>query len=119
MDGPDHLDEQLTVLFEAPLDEVVGDRRYGIYFVQHPEAGGVLVPNGGGDRWLYGRGWEPEHERLEDYGDARLAGLIRTAAGVADLPVRAWPRARSRSRPRWPGATGRAGPSWSATPPSA
>jgi putative polyketide hydroxylase len=88
MDGPDHLDEQLTVLFEAPLGEVVGDRRYGIYFIQHPEAGGVLVPNGGGDRWLYGRGWEPEHERLEDYTDARLAGLIRTAAGVADLPVR-------------------------------
>ena len=88
MDGPDHLDEQLTVLFEAPLGEVVGDRRYGIYFIQHPEAGGVFVPNGGGDRWLYGRGWEPEHERLEDYTDARLAGLIRTAAGDAGLPVR-------------------------------
>jgi 2-polyprenyl-6-methoxyphenol hydroxylase-like FAD-dependent oxidoreductase len=40
MDGPDHLDEQLTVLFEAPLGKVVGDRRHGIYFVQHPEAGG-------------------------------------------------------------------------------
>jgi putative polyketide hydroxylase len=88
MDGPDHLNEQLTVLFEAPLDEVVGDRRYGIYFIQHPEAGGVFVPNGAGDRWLYGRGWDPEHERLEDYTGARLAGLIRTAAGVADLPVR-------------------------------
>ena len=88
MDGPDHLSEQLTVLFEAPLAEVVGDRRYGIYFIQHPEAAGVLVPNGAGDRWLYGRGWEPDRERLEDYTDARLAGLIRTAAGVADLPVR-------------------------------
>jgi putative polyketide hydroxylase len=88
MDGPDHLDEQLTVLFEAPLSKVVGDRRYGIYFVQHPEAGGVFVPNGQANRWLYGRGWDPAHERLEDYTDARLAGLIRTAAGVADLPVR-------------------------------
>ena len=88
MDGPGHLNEQLTVLFEAPLGEVVGDRRHGIYFIQHPEAGGVLVPNGAGDRWLYGRGWDPEHERLADYTDARLTGLIRTAAGVADLPVR-------------------------------
>jgi putative polyketide hydroxylase len=87
MDGPDHLNEQLTVLFEAPLGEVVGERRYGIYFIRHQEAGGVFVPNGSGDRWLYGRGWEPEHERLEDYTDARLTGLIRTAAGVADLPV--------------------------------
>jgi putative polyketide hydroxylase len=88
MDGPDHLNDQLTVLFEAPLGKVVGDRRYGIYFVQHPEAGGVFVPNGQGNRWLYGRGWDPAHERLEDYTDARLTGLIRTAAGVADLPVR-------------------------------
>ena len=88
MDGPDHLNDQLTVLFEAPLGKVVGDRRYGIYFVQHPEAGGVLVPNGQGNRWLYGRGWDPAHERLEDYTDARLTGLIRTAAGVVDLPVR-------------------------------
>jgi 2-polyprenyl-6-methoxyphenol hydroxylase-like FAD-dependent oxidoreductase len=48
----------------------------------------VFVPNGRRDRWLYGRTWDPEHERLEDYTDARLSGLIRTAAGVGDLPVR-------------------------------
>jgi len=88
MDGPDHLLEQLTVLLEAPLSQVVGDRRYGIYFIQHPEAGGVLVPNGAGDRWLYGREWAPDRERLEDYTDARLTGLVRAAAGVPDLPVR-------------------------------
>jgi 2-polyprenyl-6-methoxyphenol hydroxylase-like FAD-dependent oxidoreductase len=88
MEGPDHLNEQLTVLFEAPLTEVVGERRYGIYFVQQPGAAGLFVPNGAGDRWLYGRGWEPRRERLDDYTDARLTGLIRAAAGVADLPVR-------------------------------
>jgi putative polyketide hydroxylase len=87
MEGPDHLNEQLTVLFEAPLAGVVGDRRHGIYFIQHPEAAGVLVPNGAGDRWLYGRQWAPDRERLADYTDERLTGLIRTAAGVPDLPV--------------------------------
>jgi putative polyketide hydroxylase len=88
MDGPDHLNEQLTVLFEAPLAEVARDHRHGIYFIQHPEAGGVLVPNGPGDRWLYGREWDPPRERLEDYTDTRLTSLIRAAAGVGDLPVR-------------------------------
>jgi 2-polyprenyl-6-methoxyphenol hydroxylase-like FAD-dependent oxidoreductase len=88
MDGPDHLDEQLTVLFEAPLAGVVATRRHGIYFIQHPEAAGVLVPNGAGDRWLYGRRWAPERERLADYTDERLTGLIRSAAGVPDLPVK-------------------------------
>jgi hypothetical protein len=48
MDGPDHLNDQLTVLSEAPLGKVVGDRRHGIYFIRHPEAGGVFVPNGQG-----------------------------------------------------------------------
>jgi putative polyketide hydroxylase len=88
MDGPDHLAEHLTVLFEAPLHEVVGERRYGIYFIQHPQAGGVFVPNGTRNRWLYGRAWQPQRERLEDYTDARLTALIRAAAGVPDLPVR-------------------------------
>ena len=87
MQGPDHLNEQLTVLFEAPLAGVVAGRRHGIYFIQHPEAGGVLVPNGAGDRWLYGRRWAPERERLADYTDERLTALIRAAAGVGDLPV--------------------------------
>jgi putative polyketide hydroxylase len=88
MAGPDHLSELITVLFEAPLAEVAGDRRHGIYLVQHPQAAGVLVPNGVGDRWLYGREWDPSRERFADYTDARLTGLIRTAGGVGDLPVR-------------------------------
>src|SRR4029453_1239323 len=54
MGGLDHLNDELTVLFEAPLAEFVGGRRHGIYFIQHPEAAGVLVPNGAGDRWLCG-----------------------------------------------------------------
>ena len=65
-----------------------GGRGHGIYLIQHPQAPGVLVPNWAGDRWLYGREWDPGRERLEDYTDARLTGLIRTAAGVSDLPVR-------------------------------
>ncbi|HET7516129.1 MAG TPA: FAD-dependent monooxygenase [Actinomycetes bacterium] len=48
----------------------------------------MVGADGARDRWLYGRTWDPERERLEDYTDARLTGLIRTAAGVADLPVR-------------------------------
>jgi len=88
MDGPDHLAEHLTVLFQAPLGAVVGERRYGIYFIQHPEGAGVLVPSGAGDRWLYGRRWRPERERLEDYTEARLTGLLRAATGVPDLRPR-------------------------------
>ena len=75
------------MLFEAPLAEVVGDRRYGIFFIQHPEAAGILVPSGSHGRWLYARGWDPGGSGWTTT-EHRLTGLIRTAAGVADLPVR-------------------------------
>jgi putative polyketide hydroxylase len=85
MDGPDHLDEIVSVLFRAPLGRVVGDRRYGIYLITHPEAAGVFVPSGNDDRWIYGFGWQPQREQLADYTPARLTELIRTAAGVPHL----------------------------------
>jgi putative polyketide hydroxylase len=118
MEGPDHLREHLTVLFQAPLDEVVGDRRYGIYFIQHPEAAGVIVPNGRDGRWLYGRAWDPAGERLEDYTEDRLVELIRVATGSRSWRPRSWPWAASRSPPRSPSASGTATSSWSATPPT-
>jgi putative polyketide hydroxylase len=88
MEGPDRLANVVTVLFEAPLDAVVGDRRYPIYLIEHPDAGGVLVPSGGYTRWIYGHYWDPQRERLEDYPPERLADMIRTATGVPDLDLR-------------------------------
>jgi hypothetical protein len=73
----------------------VGDRRYGSFFIQHPEAGGVLVPNGRDDRWLYGRGWDPEHERLDDYTDACPQPRAEQAGQLWswDRTLAAWPSA--------------------------
>ena len=52
--GPDRLMEGAQVLFRAPLWDVLGEHRYGIYSVTRADAGGVFVPAGRGDRWLYG-----------------------------------------------------------------
>ena len=48
-----------TALFRAPLWEMLGDVRYGLYATNHPEAEGSFLPAGPGDRWLYGTMWEP------------------------------------------------------------
>ena len=87
MVGPDDLRGVVTVLFRAPLWEVVGTHRYGIYAVTDPEADGSFLPAGIGDRWLYGRTWDPDQDDLADYTPERLAHLIRRGAGIADLPV--------------------------------
>src|SRR4051812_2482205 len=54
--GAEDLMAGVTTLFRAPLWDVVGARRHLIYSVNHPEAAGVFLPAGQGDRWLYGSG---------------------------------------------------------------
>jgi hypothetical protein len=73
---------------------VVGDRRYGIYCIQHPEAGGIFVPNGTRNRWLYGRAWRPMGMNTA-IGEAYDLGwkLAWVLGGVDDLAAA--------FRPRW------------------
>jgi putative polyketide hydroxylase len=88
MHGPDQLEEAVAVQFRAPLWEVLGDCRYGVYSVMHPEAGGVLLPAGPGDRWIYGRLSQPGRERSAELGEKRLSRLIELASGVPGLRPR-------------------------------
>ncbi|HEX8208120.1 MAG TPA: FAD-dependent monooxygenase, partial [Solirubrobacteraceae bacterium] len=53
MHGPERLVDGVTSLFRAPLWDVVGEHRYGIYGVGGPE-GGAFLPAGRDDRWGYG-----------------------------------------------------------------
>jgi putative polyketide hydroxylase len=46
MRGPDRLLEAVSTVFRAPLWDVLGDRRFGLYWVTHPEATGIFLPRG-------------------------------------------------------------------------
>ncbi len=83
MDGPGELGDFLAVLFRAPLHEVVGDRRYGLYMIQQSAQTEVFLPAGDGDRWLYSRSTEGR----DDFSPAEVLELIRTGAGAPGLPV--------------------------------
>jgi 2-polyprenyl-6-methoxyphenol hydroxylase-like FAD-dependent oxidoreductase len=85
MHGPDRLAQAGSAVFRAPLWELLGDRRYGIYDIAHPEAAGVMLPAGPGDRWLYGTVWQPGERDGGELTEQRFAELIRLAAGVPDL----------------------------------
>ena len=120
--GPGGFMHAASVLFRAPLWDVAGAHRYGIYDIGHPEAPGALLPAGRGDRWIYGVRWEPGTRQLEEFTEEALhpldparhgrrrpaAGdpadrrlLLRRAAGGA-LPQRQHvPRGRRRA-PRVP-----------------
>jgi putative polyketide hydroxylase len=85
MRGPDGLGHAVTAIFHAPLWQVVGDHRYGIYSVNHPDGAGTFLPAGRGDRWYYGTWVDPEE--VDEYTPERFVRRIRAGAGVADLDV--------------------------------
>jgi 2-polyprenyl-6-methoxyphenol hydroxylase-like FAD-dependent oxidoreductase len=83
--------QAFTAVVHAPLFDVVGQHRYGIYSVEHPDAPTTLLPAGRDDRWIQAFQWDPTTERIEDYTPDRLTALLRIATGRADLPVRVGP----------------------------
>ena len=106
-----------TALFRAPLWELLGTRRYGIYGVDHPEGPGTFLPAGRDDRWLYGVQYDADREGPDDFTVERFTRLIRLGAGVPgpDAPHRADRHVHVR-RPTRRRVSARTGCSWSATP---
>jgi putative polyketide hydroxylase len=87
LQGPDRLVDAVSTQFRAPLWELLGDLRYGIYHITQPQGEGLLAPAGRGDRWIYVRMHAPGSPLVERTEDA-VARRIRIAAGVADLEPR-------------------------------
>ena len=85
MEGPDNLVKHSTVLFHAPLWDVLGERRHGIYVITDPEAAGVFVPVGANDRWLYGREFTEGPQPPAELSRDSLTDLLRRASGVTSL----------------------------------
>jgi putative polyketide hydroxylase len=85
MDGPGPVESlSVSAAFSAPLWELVGEPRYGLYPIVHPEVPSAFVPSGRGDEWVFGVG----ADLVERSNDAEMTRLMRLAAGVEDLEPR-------------------------------
>jgi putative polyketide hydroxylase len=85
MRGPEGLAHVVTAIFRASLWPVVGQHRYGIYSISHPQGAGTFLPAGRGDRWYYGNWVDPQE--IESYTPERFVQHIRAGSGIADLDV--------------------------------
>jgi putative polyketide hydroxylase len=85
MRGPDGLAHVVNAVFRAPLWRLVGEHRYGIYSVDHPDGAGTFLPAGRGDRWGYGT-WVDAQDG-ERHTPDWFVRRIRVGAGIADLDV--------------------------------
>jgi putative polyketide hydroxylase len=85
MAGPGEVDTvSVSAVFSAPLWDLVGERRYGLYPIVRPDISSVFVPSGTGDLWVFGIG----EDLMDSIDEPELTRLIRTAAGVPDLQPR-------------------------------
>jgi putative polyketide hydroxylase len=74
----------VSAAFSAPLWDLVGEPRYGLYPIVHPEVPSVFVPSGRGDEWVFG----VAADLMKRPDEAEMTRLIRIAAGVPDLAPR-------------------------------
>ncbi|HEX6460635.1 MAG TPA: FAD-dependent monooxygenase [Thermoleophilaceae bacterium] len=86
MRGPDRLQDAVSVLFRAPIWDLVGHHRYAIYMIAQAGAEGFFLP-AGGDRWLYGLPHEPGGP-LGRLTEAELVRRIQVAIGAPELEPR-------------------------------
>jgi putative polyketide hydroxylase len=83
--GPGEVDSvSVSVAFSAPLWDLVGERRYGLYPIVRPDISSVFVPSGTGDDWVFGI----DKDLVGSIDEPELTRLIRAAAGVPDLQPR-------------------------------
>ena len=85
MIGPDNLADYERVEFTAPLWQLAGEHRYGLYLITRPDAAGVLAPRGPGDRWSLSREIPAGTRGMARLGQDDLTGLIQRAAGTNAL----------------------------------
>jgi putative polyketide hydroxylase len=88
MIGPGELGHTMNILFQADLSRWVAGRSINLAFIQHPDAPGVLLTINGMDRWCFQAFYSPvAGQHPEDFTPERCTALVRTAVGMADLPV--------------------------------
>jgi len=88
MIGPGDLADYERVEFCAPLWQLVGERRHGLYVITRPDAAGVLAPRGPADRWGLSRETPRGAPGLLSLGRDELTGLIQRAVGMDALRPR-------------------------------
>ncbi|HBM87553.1 MAG: FAD-dependent monooxygenase [Parvibaculaceae bacterium] len=85
LDGPEGLQHNMMIHFEADLRPLVADRPGILYFLFEPEAQGALIAYDHGKTWVLMHGFDPSTASPDSFDDATCRGLVEKAVG-ASLP---------------------------------
>lgn len=85
--GPDRLQAFVMIHFAANLRELVGANPGVLYWVSDPACAGTFVAHDLDREWVWMQPFDPDSERIEDYGDARCRAILAAAMTNADAPL--------------------------------
>ncbi|MBI1261319.1 MAG: hypothetical protein GC184_06315 [Rhizobiales bacterium] len=83
MEGPEALQHNIMIHFEADLTSLTDARPGVLYFVFDPSIQGVLIAYDRASTWVLMHPYDPGKETLEDYTDARCLALVTHAIGTS------------------------------------
>jgi putative polyketide hydroxylase len=83
----------ITAMVEADLTPALHGRRVDIAYIQRPRPYTVLLAHDAArNHWVFGTGYDPTRESIEDYTDERVIEMVRAAAGLPDVNVKLRPQ---------------------------
>ncbi|MDO9126869.1 MAG: FAD-dependent monooxygenase, partial [Parvibaculum sp.] len=83
MEGPEALQHNLMIHFEADLRALTDARPGVLYFLFQPGTSGVFIAYDRGRTWVLMHPHDPAREPRESFDDARCRALIEAAIGTA------------------------------------
>ena len=88
MDGPDELQNFLSIHAEADLRSLVAHQPATLYWITDPEIKGTFIAHDLASTWVYMYELDAEHDSADLYSDERAEEIIRRAGGIpAEIPV--------------------------------
>lgn len=85
LEGPEGLQHNMMIHFEADLSNLVADRPGILYFLFEPDAQGALIAYDLGKTWVLMHGFDPSTGSPDSFDDATCIALVENAVG-ARLP---------------------------------
>lgn len=88
MRGPGTIGHYVNIVWQGDITGPLRGRRVGLWFLDHPRPGSVLMPQGDRGRWILMVPHDPATgEKAADFTDERCTEMIRSAVGLPELPI--------------------------------
>ena len=84
MEGPDELENFISIHAETDLRSIVGKEPATLYWITDPTVQGTFIAHDVASTWVYMTTYNPALETVADYDTARAEAIFRRAGGLSD-----------------------------------